>query len=664
MKNKPIPKQARKENYKKLSYRYRLLSDFMDSIPDVIYFKDKTGRLIMVNRAHAKGLGLEPDEVIGKTDFDFFPRERAKKMAEDDAYVLKKKRPIIDKIERATRPDGIDNFVSTTKIPRYDNKGNVIGLMGITRDITRRVQQELLKEERERSEKKLSALKELNKIKSEFVSVVSHELRTPISIVKEAIMLILEELAGPITQKQKELLTKARKNVGRLANIIEDLLDLSRIEKGTLRLHYSLVNLNDLIMDSAEFFLKWAHEKSIDLTYALPREQINIFIDAEKIIRVISNLVNNAIKFTEEKGEIKVEVKILEDKVRVAVMDNGIGIRKQDLPLLFNKFVQAPNQPGLQGKGLGLGLSIAKNLIERHGGEIWVESTPGVGSSFYFTLPQLYTTNALNRRMRDKINSLLEKETPLYIIGLSIINFNEFKKMAGIDSDRLFMNLKSAIEGALSELPSPGIILPEIALRDYSNGICSIIYPEATEQKALKLCELLKNKIEEYFARNKVRNVFINVGILSYPAKEGTSTTQRLFANLYVKKLYIGSETRRFKRVSYKVDIKLVLPDNKAENSQTVDISQGGICFISKSPLKTDTRINFSLYPFSKRRPVHITGRVAWIKKIEDLTGEIVNKYKVGVEFISINSKDRKEFSRLNSQVFSGEAGNKNRYNK
>ena len=112
-----------------------------------IYFKDKKCRFILVNRAYANSAGLKPEEIIGKTDFDIFPSERANRMFKDDLYVLNTGRPIIDKIERATRPDGIDNYVSTTKIPVYDGKGRAIGLLGITRDITRRVQIENIRKE-------------------------------------------------------------------------------------------------------------------------------------------------------------------------------------------------------------------------------------------------------------------------------------------------------------------------------------------------------------------------------------------------------------------------------------------------------------------------------------------------------------------------------------
>lgn len=634
-------KAKRAMSYQDLEYQYRLLSDLMNCIPDVIYFKDKKGKLIMVNQAHAKGLGLKPEEVIGKTDFDLFPKERAAMMAKDDMYVIKTGRPIIDKIERATRPDGVDNYVSTTKIPRLDKKGRIVGLIGITRDITHRMQLERMKGEKERAEKKLTILKEIDRVKSEFVAVLSHELRTPLAIAKEAVTQLFTRMAGPINPKQRKLLAMTKDNIERLRHMIENLLDMSRIEKRRLRLHYSLVNLNDLVMNSAEFFKKMAREKDIHLKYVIPREKINIFIDAERIIQVISNLINNAIKFTEQNGEITVEVKILENKIRVGVIDTGIGIDKRDLPKLFNRFAQVSAIADVAGKGLGLGLSIAKELVERHGGEIWSESTLGVGSKFYFALPSSFTIKMLDKRNRDKINRLLSKSTSVYLVNISIINFAEFTRMVNLRARRLCQDLKNNINDVLQEFSWPDIEKPPLVLQDHQYGTCSIIFSEVTEKETAKLCELLKERLRGYFAKNKTENVFINLGILSYPSPETLPTTLQLLANIYVKKIYIGSEIRRFKRINYKANVEILVPEKKTEFSQTIDISKAGICFISKAPLETDAQIKVGLRLPKKTKPLYLIGRVAWRKNLAQGLKGRPDKYKIGLEFS--DSKDAKK---------------------
>lgn len=624
--------------------KYQLLADLMDNIPDVIYFKDRKGRLLLVNKAHAKGLGLKPEQVVGKTDFDFFPKERAKMMAKDDQHVLRTGKPIIDKIERATRADGVDNYVTTTKIPRFDEKGRVVGLIGITRDITRRMQLERIKERNAALEKKLRALGEVNRLKSEFISIASHELRTPLSIVKEAVMLVFEELGGEINDKQKLLLGRAKNNIERLKKIIEDLLDTSRIESGRLQLHYSLVNLNELLADSAMFFKKLAREKDIRLEYYLPKQQIDIFVDAQRLSQIIENLISNAIKFTEEGGQVKVEVKILENKVRVGVLDTGVGIAREDLSRLFNKFVQVSKIPNMEKKGLGLGLSIVKELVERHGGEIWAESRLGVGSKFYFTLKRFYTLKVLNKHLRDRINSLLTEGKQMYLVNLLVVRYKEFKERIKLKPAELFADFRNIIETTLNEFFKTE--KAEMPFIDTRHGECSVILGGATEREAVDFCDLLKERINRYLVKNKIQEAFISLGIISYSAGTKMTVNKEIGVGLCIKEIYIGAEMRRFKRISYNMDID-ILSGKGREYCRTIDISKGGVCFTTKKPLKTDAAIALRLRIPGIERTLNLKGRVAWIKKIGEATDKNTAAYKVGLEFTSLKNKDRRFISKL-----------------
>lgn len=633
--------------HKELQSKYKMLSDLMDLIPDVIYFKDRDGRLSMVNKAHAKGLGLRPEDLIGKTDFDIFPKGRAKKMVNDDKYVMQTGKPIIDKIERATRPDGIDNYVSTTKIPRYDENGNVIGLIGITRDITRRTQVERLKEERAGFEKKLEALEELNKMKSEFISVVSHELRTPLAVIKEAVGLVSDETAGLINDNQKMILGRARNNIERLRHMIDELLDISRIEDERFKLHYSLVNINDLVKETAGYFRKTAEEKGIQLEYKLPKKQVHIFLDAERANQIIANLINNAVKFTEQGGYIDVELKALETKVRIGVLDTGIGIAKSDLPKLFNKFVQVSGIKGLERKGAGLGLSIAKELVEKHSGEIWVESKLGVGSKFFFTLPLLYSTTVLDERIKDRINHLLDKDMSVYLVNLLIINYQEFKKKVKIKAEILFEDIKKIIDTAFRDFYMANKESPQIAVADKWNGEWSMLFPEITEKKVAKICSALKDMIMEYFFKNKIKDIFINIGSMFMDHGNGINAVQEILTNLHIKKIYIGSDARRFKRVLYKLEVEAIHPEDRTELTKTVDISLGGICFISERFLETNANVGIRMKLGKGMGVLHSKARVAWIKNIEQLSGKSNNRYKVGLEFINIRSEERKKLSKF-----------------
>ncbi len=617
-------------------YTYQLFKDLMDHIPDVIYFKDKKGRLIMVNQAHARGLGLKPEQVAGKTDFDIFSKERAEKMLQDDLRVIRSGKPIIDKVERATRADGVDNYVSTTKIPRYNDKGEIIGLIGITRDITHRMQLKHLQDEKEHIKKKLEALQDVNKLKSDFVSAVSHELRTPLAITKEAISLIFDGLAGPLTGKQKEFLTKANNNIIRLQHIIDELLDISRIETGRLELHYSLVNLNDLIIDSSEFFKKLAQDKGVRMQYQLPKNEINVFIDVDRIMQVINNLISNAIKFTEEGGSIKIEVKLLENKVRLGVIDTGIGIAKGDLPKLFHKFVQVSKTPIAQKKGLGLGLSIARELIDKHGGEIWVESKLGVGSKFYFTLLRVLAINILNKDIRDKINGLLKEGKTAYLINLSIFNLPEIKNK--IKPKQLAEDLESIVKASFKDF--------QVVYMNRKKDEYGIILPGATEERVARIYELLKEKINNYFRQNKLENIFINIGKFSYPHRKSPEAIQQVIGTLHIQKIYIGLDKRHFKRAYYKLDIEVISRGAATEPSQTIDISAGGICFLSSKQLDTDREVKIRLKAPRTNKPLALKARVAWIRPMEDRAGRI-DKYRVGIEFLKLESKNKKILQNL-----------------
>ena len=630
-----------------LKYKYDLLLDFIDHIPDVIYFKDGKGRFIMVNQAHAKGLGLKPEKVIGKTDFNIHPRERAQMMIRDDEYVMKTGKAIIDKIERATRADGVDNYVSTTKIPRYDSKGKVIGLMGITRDITRRMQLEHLQQEKAHIEKKMAALQELNKMKSEFVSIVSHELRTPLAIIKEATMLLLDNIADPVSEKQKGLLSKAYDNIERLKKIIDDLLDMSRLEGGRFTLDYSLVNLNDLFSDTSVFFKKLAAEKGISLNYKLPKKQINIFVDAERIHQVISNLIDNAIKFTEQDGMVIVEVDVLDTIIRVSVKDTGVGIPQSDISRLFNKFVQVSKESSAGKKGVGLGLSISKELVIRHGGLMWIESKLGVGSQFYFTLPLFYTEHILSKQMRDNINSMLKKKALFYLINLFIVNYEKFRKKSKLKSQRLFKDLGVLVGEFCNEFFGPKKLSLDVFPHDIESGEFSIVVPQVREEEVIEMCTLLGSKIKQYFREIIKEDIFVNVEFLPSFSRLLIDTPHSFIPNFHMKKVCIGLETRRFERVPRRLRAEVMYPGKRKELVNTVNISQGGVCLGSRQSLRENEYVKIGLKLPKLKKLIQVKARVAWVKSLQGQPNRNSIHCMVGIEFIALTNKDKNLLSRF-----------------
>jgi signal transduction histidine kinase len=220
-----------------------------------------------------------------------------------------------------------------------------------------------------------------------FTSTVSHELRTPLASIKMAIDLVIGGTAGALNENQSRFLAKAKDNVDRLNRLINDILDLTKLESGRMPLKLEKANIHDVIQDTVEIQAGVAREKGLYLKTELAGDVPLVPFDKDRMIQVLSNLVSNALKFTDQ-GGITVATSFLADKgqVRVTVRDTGLGIREEDFSKLFQKFQQLGDAGERKTGGTGLGLAICAEIIHRHGGEIWVESTCGEGSSFIFTL--------------------------------------------------------------------------------------------------------------------------------------------------------------------------------------------------------------------------------------------------------------------------------------
>ncbi len=229
----------------------------------------------------------------------------------------------------------------------------------------------------------VTARKRIDRLKDEYVRNVSHELNTPLTIMRQGISQVLDG----IVHDQDEVLSIVLDEVDRLTRMINNMLDLSRIEAGKLFLEKSRLDLNDLVAERVGKFKRIAGEKKLSLEKALAHGALDVYADPDKIDEVLINLIGNALKYTPPGGMIRVMTKRQGKTVECSVADTGVGIAPGNLNLIFNKYhqVAAPLDPG--AKGIGLGLVIAKELIEMHGGRIWAEGKEGRGSRFTFTLP-------------------------------------------------------------------------------------------------------------------------------------------------------------------------------------------------------------------------------------------------------------------------------------
>ena len=249
-------------------------------------------------------------------------------------------------------------------------------------------------EDLERAEQTLlhtnQQLAELNRLKSSFVSVASHEIRTPVTGIKGYVENMLSGLTGPLTEKQQHYLGRVASNVDRLMRIIDELLDIARIEAGQIQLQLDTVNVSQLIAEVAEALQPLAAQKQI--CFQQDTSQVSgVYVkgDEGKLHQVLTNLVHNALKFTPSGGRVDVAAATKEPgTIQISVRDTGPGIPASDLPKIFDRFYSSPSVPP-DTRGAGLGLAISKSLIALHRGQLSVSSTPGQGSHFFVDLPAL-----------------------------------------------------------------------------------------------------------------------------------------------------------------------------------------------------------------------------------------------------------------------------------
>lgn len=262
-------------------------------------------------------------------------------------------------------------------------------------------------------------LRKLDILKSEFIATVSHELRTPLSITREGLNLILEEATGPLNPQQRELLEVTQNNIDRLGRIISDILDISKIEAGKLPLHKSVADLNQLVQNLFAFYKNTVEQKGINFILEAPKHKVCAYLDSERINQVLTNLVLNALKFTQEGDSIK--IKLLEENKELicAVEDTGAGISDSERDKVFDNF-QSFSKAALSERGTGLGLSIAKKIVDMHKGRIWFKSKLSEGSEFSFSLPRYSSEEILKEQISDGIQEAREKMSKFTVIGLAV----------------------------------------------------------------------------------------------------------------------------------------------------------------------------------------------------------------------------------------------------
>lgn len=358
---------------------------------------------------------------------------------------LKKDKQSIDWDVEITRPEYKVIRVSIT--PIRNDAGESLGKAVMLMDITKE--------------------REVDRMKSEFVSSVSHELRTPLTSIREALALIKDGLIGDVTEKQDRCLDVALMDVDRLTRIINDLLNLSRMESGKIKIARSPTNVAYLLDYVVRTMGPKAKSGQVTLGSDCEGELPDVYVDSDQIIQVITNLVGNALKFTPADGKVSLIAKQHDGEyISIGVRDTGPGISKSEQKKLFEKFVQLDSGLTRQTGGTGLGLAISKEIVLRHSGKVWIDSAPGKGSTFYFSVPVYSEQFVYIQAMRDSIEIASRELTEMSVIllkppsgGFDLRSFidsiksnmrNSDDKLMKHDDKFLFLILRSPKEIASS----------------------------------------------------------------------------------------------------------------------------------------------------------------------------------------------------------------------
>jgi len=358
--------EYRKSSLGELLQAHLSMQAAIDSLPDPVAIFNVDGNLQNVNQAAETLLGLRTDtgskeslKNVEASTRAVFERIRSHVLSGKGTYIPK---GFEDAVKLSTLLG--DRYFLPRGAPVYEVRGVIVGATVILQDVTR--------------------LRRFEELKNDLVATVAHEFRTPLTSLRMAVHLCTEQVAGPLTDKQAELLHSAREDCDRLQGMVDDLLDLSRIESGKVELYPLPIEVRRLITGAIDEFRPDADIKGINLRAPSSLPQVSVLADHERIGHVFSNLVGNAVRYTPKGGSIELGAASIDGFVRFTVSDTGTGILKEYQERIFEKFFQVP---GAGPKGTGLGLYIAKEIVFAHGGEIGVESETGRGSTFWFTLP-------------------------------------------------------------------------------------------------------------------------------------------------------------------------------------------------------------------------------------------------------------------------------------
>ncbi|GAB6170188.1 hypothetical protein JCM1393_26480 [Clostridium carnis] len=390
------------KEYYKCDFSLKDLSYIVENIPFNVWFKDCSGKYIYANKGFINELEQQNINLIGKKYSDFLNKDITMLFNKQDKEIIKDKKTKVyeDKIKINNK----EKWYYKSKIPVLNEIGDVKYIFGISFNITEEKETQILKRELEKEY-------ELESLRNEFFANISHEFKTPINIILSTIQLLSKynDIRDIDRNKVNNYINFIKQNSYRLLRLVNNLIDITRIDTGYYNLSLGNHDIVSLIENITLSVANYIEGKGVNLVFDTNIEEKILACDEDKIERIMLNLLSNALKYTEKDGEILVKLEALENNVKVSVKDTGIGIEKDKVNSIFDRYKQIDNSITRKSYGSGIGLSIVKSLVEMHGGSINVESKINEGTKFSFEIPISYIEKEYIYTNRNEIESQIEK---------------------------------------------------------------------------------------------------------------------------------------------------------------------------------------------------------------------------------------------------------------
>jgi len=362
-----ILRQEREKNLQEVTGEMQRIKTIINSMASGVLVIDRANHIIMSNPAATNMLGTKDTQLVGKLLSHYIKEDKLRqlKYGSDDFH---SSGISAISIEFAIEDGGASRFLRAQATPVKSGVGKMLGAVIVLEDIT--------------------SLKEIDRRKTDFLEIVAHELRAPLAAIAQQLMVVRDGLAGEITEKQREIIGRVKERSDSLLNLTSNLLELSKIEEGRVALTKEHLDLNELLLKVLDLFSAQAEARGVSLQFKGEKELPLVDADLSQIEMVCINLLSNGIKYNREGGIVKVKTGAEGEWVKIEVSDTGVGITPEDLDRVFDKFYRVNSEETRKVVGSGIGLSLAKRIIEMHAGRIEARSTFGKGSTFTFFLPR------------------------------------------------------------------------------------------------------------------------------------------------------------------------------------------------------------------------------------------------------------------------------------